>query len=139
VTVQRPCPPTGALLPTEGLAATADVAVVHSGLGVGADTLERALAAGVDGVVVEGTGLGNVTGALGDAIGEAVASVPVVVASRCHAGPTEAVYGTPGGAVTLRRHGVTFAGDLPASKARVALVVALTAEVSTERRRSAFG
>jgi L-asparaginase len=111
-------------------AADTDVAVVHSGLGVGASGIERALADDVDGIVVEGTGLGNVTGALGDAIRDAVESVPVVVASRCHAGPTEPVYGTPGGAVTLRDHGVSFAGDLPTAKARVKLCLALSAGVT---------
>jgi L-asparaginase len=118
-------------LPVAALSAApdTDVAVVHSGLGVGAAGVERALAAGVDGIVFEGTGLGNVTGALGDAIQEAVESVPVVVASRCHAGPTEPVYGTPGGAVTLREHGAHFAGDLSTAKARVKLQLALAAGV----------
>ena len=37
------------------------------------------------------------------------------------------MYGTPGGAVTLAEHGVTFAGPLPASKARIALALGLAA------------
>ncbi|MGM0447780.1 MAG: asparaginase [Methanobacteriota archaeon] len=111
----------------EGPGRVPEVPVVHSGTGVGAGALERALDAGVGGVVVEGTGLGNVTGELGDAIGEAVEHVPVVVAGRPPAGPTEPVYGTPGGAVTLADRGATFAGDLPAAKARVALALGLAA------------
>lgn len=55
-----------------------------------------------DAVVVAGTGLGNTTAALGRAIAEA--DCPVVVASRCHAGPTEPVYGTPGGGATLAEY-----------------------------------
>jgi L-asparaginase len=125
-------------LPVSSLSADAAVAVVHSGLGVGADAVDRALAADVDGIVVEGTGLGNVTGALGDALGRAVESVPVVVASRCHAGPTEPVYGTPGGAVSLRDHGVLFAGDLPTAKARVKLRLALSAGVDEETLAGLF-
>lgn len=125
-------------LPESTLSADAAVAVVHSGLGVGAGGIDRALVADVDGIVVEGTGLGNVTGALGDAIREAVESVPVVVASRCHAGPTEPVYGTPGGAVTLRDHGVLFAGDLPTAKARVKLCLALSAGVADETLADLF-
>lgn len=113
-----------------------DVPVVHSGTGVGAAPFERALAGDVDGVVVEGTGLGNVTGALGDAI--AAAPVPVVVASRCHAGHTEQVYGTAGGGVTLREHGALFAGDLPAAKARVTLVLALAAGLDSDELASVF-
>jgi L-asparaginase len=115
-----------------------EVPVVHSGTGVGAGALERSLDADVGGVVVEGTGLGNVTGALGDAIGEAVESVPVVVAGRPPAGPTEPVYGTPGGAVTLAEHGVTFAGDLPAAKARVALALGLAADLDDEGIEALF-
>jgi L-asparaginase len=125
-------------LSESALSADAEVAVVHSGLGVGAGGIDRALAAGVDGIVVEGTGLGNVTGALGDAIREAVESVPVVVASRCHAGPTEPVYGTTGGAVTLRERGVHFAGDLPTAKARVKLCLALSAGVEGDALGALF-
>ncbi|QWC18671.1 asparaginase domain-containing protein [Halorubrum sp. 2020YC2] len=116
----------------DGAERVPEVPVVHSGTGVGAGALERALDAGVGGVVVEGTGLGNVTGALGDAVGEAVESVPVVVAGRPPAGPTEPVYGTAGGAVTLADHGATFAADLPAAKARVALALGLAADLDDE-------
>ena len=115
-----------------------EVPVIHSGTGVGAGALERALDAGVGGVVVEGTGLGNVTGALGDAVREALDSVPVVVAGRPPAGPTEPVYGTPGGAVTLAEHGVTFAGDLPAAKARVALALGLAADLDRDGIEALF-
>ncbi|SFR30706.1 asparaginase [Halorubrum sodomense] len=122
----------------EGAADVPEVPVIHSGTGVGAGALERALEAGVGGIVVEGTGLGNVTGALGDTIGEAVESVPVVVAGRPPAGPTEPVYGTPGGAVTLADHGVTFAGDLPAAKARVALALGLAADLDRDEIDALF-
>jgi L-asparaginase len=122
----------------ESAADVPEVPVIHSGTGAGAGAIERALDADVGGVVVEGTGLGNVTGALGDAIGEAVESVPVVVAGRPPAGPTEPVYGTPGGAVTLAEHGVTFAGDLPAAKARVALALGLAAGLDGEGIEALF-
>ncbi|GAA0529751.1 asparaginase domain-containing protein [Halorubrum ejinorense] len=122
----------------EGPADVPEVPVIHSGTGVGAGAFERALDADVGGVVVEGTGLGNVTGALGDALGEAVESVPVVVAGRPPAGPTEPVYGTPGGAVTLADHGVTFAGDLPAAKARVALALGLAADLDRDGIEALF-
>jgi L-asparaginase len=120
-------------------AVVADVPVVHSGMGVGAGQFDRAVAAGADGVVIEGTGLGNVTAALGDAVGEVADDLPVVVASRCHAGATEPIYGTAGGGVTLADHGVTFAGGLSASKARVALVLGLSAGRSGEALRTLVG
>ena len=109
-----------------------EVPVIHSGTGVGAEGIEAAVARGVGGLVIEGTGLGNATAAIGDAVAEAVEDVPVVVASRAHAGATEPVYGTPGGAVTLDAHGVVFADDLPASKARVALALGVAAGLDRE-------
>ena len=117
----------------------ATVAMVESGLGVGADGIEFGLDRGVDGVVLEGTGLGNATAALGDAVADAIAGgVPVVVTSRCLAGPTVPVYGTPGGGQTLRDHGAIFAGDLPAHKARLKLLVALEATSDLAELRECF-
>lgn len=119
-------------------AVVADVPVVHSGMSVGAAAFERAVEAGADGIVVEATGLGNVTRALGEAIADAPADLPVVVASRCRAGGTEPIYGTAGGGVTLAEHGVVFAGALPASKARVALALGLSAGRRGEDLRTLF-
>ncbi|WP_224268478.1 asparaginase [Haloprofundus salinisoli] len=114
------------------------VPVVHSGIGVSGDELSRAVDAGADGVVVEGTGLGNVSCSLGDAVARAVESVPVVVSSRCHVGPTDQVYGTRGGGVTLREHGALFSGDLPTSKARILLLLALSAGIEGDELAALF-
>ncbi|ELY65527.1 asparaginase [Natrinema versiforme] len=111
------------------LDAERDVALVKSGAGVDGAAIERAVDAGVDGLVVEGTGLGNATAAIGDAIEATIdAGVPVVVTSRCHAGAVAPVYGTGGGGRTLRAHGALFGGDLPAHKARIKLMLALSAD-----------
>ena len=141
VTSEPLCAPDGPIDASDPEAAAAlvpEVPVIPSGTGVSGVGIERALDADVGGIVVEGTGLGNVTGHIGDAVAEAVAQVPVVVAGR-PAGPTEPVYGTPGGAVTLADHGVVFADDLPASKARVGLAVGLAAGVSRESLGGLFG
>jgi L-asparaginase len=106
----------------------ARVETVQSGAGVDGTQVERAIDAGVDGLVVEGTGLGNTTAALGEAIVDAVdAGVPVLLTSRCHAGETAGVYGTPGGGGTLADAGAVHAGDLPTGKARLKLRLALAA------------
>jgi L-asparaginase len=113
-------------------ATSADVPMVKTGVSVDARQLNDALEAGVDGIVVEGTGLGNTTSALGDAIGEALeAGVPVVITSRCQGGAVAPVYGTPGGGATLRSHGVIDGGDLPAHKARLKLML-LVEEFGTD-------
>jgi L-asparaginase len=106
----------------------ADVRMIKSAVGIGSRQVDTAIEQGVDGLVIEGTGLGNATSALGNAIEGAVEEgIPVVVASRCHAGSTEPVYGTDGGGQTLVDNGAVHAGDLPAHKARLKLVLALAA------------
>lgn len=106
------------------------VPLVVSASGVGRAAFDDAERRG-DGVVVAGTGLGNVTGPLGDAILDA--SCPVVIASRCHVGPTEPIYGTAGGAATLAAGDhVRFAHATPWA-ARIELVLALAADRVSER------
>lgn len=105
----------------------AHVPLVTSGLGVPGGDLERHVEAGADGVVLAGTGLGNATASLGEAVRDC--AVPVVVASRCHAGGTGAVYGTAGGGAMLQSAGALRAGSSSPPKARVKLLLALaTAE-----------
>ena len=108
----------------------AEIPILTSGLGVNGDTLRRVVGdpadPAVDAVVVAGTGLGNTTGSLCEAIEEIrAAGIPVAIASRCHEGATAPLYGGPGGATTLDDLGVLWAGDLPAWKARIKLAVAL--------------
>ncbi|NHN58718.1 MULTISPECIES: asparaginase [Halorussus] len=106
----------------------ARVELVLSAAGVDGAQVARAVDAGADGVVVAGTGLGNATSELGEAVVDAIdADVPVVLTSRCARGATGAVYGTPGGGKTLRDAGAIPGGDLPAWKARVRLALALAA------------
>jgi len=115
------------------------VRMVKSGVGMGASGIDAALADGVDGIVLEGTGLGNATGTLGDAVGEAIdAGTPVVVTSRCHAGAVAPVYGTPGGGATLADHGAVFADDLPGHKARIELAVVLDSAPDVDEVKGAF-
>lgn len=116
-----------------------DVRTVQSGIGVDGAQIERALEDDVDGIVVEGTGLGNTTSAISDAVANAVdQGVPVVVTSRCFAGTTAPVYGTPGGGETLRDRGAIHGGDLPAHKARIKLLLVLEATTGDVEIRAYF-
>lgn len=122
------------------LETTARVEVVASGLGVDGRQLERAVADGVDGIVLAASGIGNTTPELGDAIADAIdEGVPVVVATRCYDGAVGARYGGPGGSQTLRDHGTIPAGDLPPWKARIKLGLALSAFDDHEAVRQTFG
>ena len=119
---------------------THSVRMVKSGTGVPEAPIREAIESGTDGIVLEGTGLGNATASLGDAVATAVSDgVPVVVTSRCHAGSTTAVYGGAGGGETLRHDGAIFADDLPAHKARLKLTLALETTTDIEKLRPYFG
>ncbi|CCQ37227.1 asparaginase/glutaminase family protein [Natronomonas moolapensis 8.8.11] len=119
-----------ATFPVPGPDAHPTVPLVVSASGVGRAAFDAAERRG-DGVVVAGTGLGNVTGAVGDAIVDA--SCPIVLTSRCHVGPTEPIYGTAGGAATLAAcDHVRFAHGTPWA-ARIELVLALAADRVAER------
>jgi L-asparaginase len=106
----------------------ARVELVVSAAGVDGTQVERAVEDDADGLVVAGTGLGNATSDLGEAIVDAIEEgVPVVLTSRCGAGTTGAVYGTAGGGKTLQDAGAIPGGDLAPWKGRVKLALALDA------------
>ncbi|HET7488850.1 MAG TPA: asparaginase domain-containing protein [Acidimicrobiales bacterium] len=130
--VPAPPPPAGGRLVTA-------VAEVRSHVGVDAGVVDWHLDRGARGVVVQGTGTGNVHGGLVPGIERALAAgVPVVVASRCATGAVAPVYGGPGGLHELAALGCIPAGDLPAHKARLALWVALGADDRPEAVRAWF-
>lgn len=108
---------------------TGDVPIITTAVGVDRAQVDRAVDVGCEGLVLQATGLGNAPESVADGVGDAVdAGVPVVVASRCHAGGVAAVYGG-GGGYTLERSGAVLAGDLSAPKARVKLLIALVADI----------
>jgi L-asparaginase len=83
---------------------------------------------GARGLVIEGTGAGNVPPLAVPAIAEALeAAVPVVITSRCGAGSVAPLYGYEGGGAQLQKMGCIMGGDLVGQKARVLLMVALGA------------
>jgi L-asparaginase len=103
------------------------VPVVQTYTGMEEHLIESVLdSTGAAGLVLEGTGLGNVPGTAERGIKAAIArDLPVVVATRVPTGGTGAVYGGPGGGVTLRDLGTIAAGRVPAAKARLLLMVLL--------------
>jgi L-asparaginase len=125
--------------PPRGGSVEQHVALVAAYSGMDDAPVRQAVEAGARGIVVIGTGAGNVPGAVVPALADALgAGVPVVVASRCWTGRTVPIYGGPGGGVSLRDLGVIGAGDLPAHKARIALMVALGVDPDVEAVRRWF-
>ncbi|WP_306055858.1 asparaginase [Natronococcus wangiae] len=127
---------------TRPLAATslaATVFTIKSGSCVTGELLAAALERDPDGLVIEGTGLGNATAGIAEGVREATGDgVPVVVASRCLEGRATPVYGGDGGGERLRKYGAIFAGDLSAQKARIRLALALETYDDETGIRDAF-
>ncbi|MEU6947289.1 asparaginase [Streptomyces sp. NPDC046316] len=96
--------------------------------------LNTSVAAGARGVVLVGTGAGNATPDIAEAVGAAVAQGALVALStRVPAGPVAELY-TGGGAVDLVAAGAVPAGTLRAGQARMAVLATLLSDVGPERR-----
>ncbi|KJY31228.1 L-asparaginase, partial [Streptomyces katrae] len=86
-----------------------------------------AVAAGARGIVLIGTGAGNATPEIVQAVREAVArGVLVALTTRVPAGPVTEIY-THGGAVDIVAAGAVPTGTLRAGQARIAVLSALLA------------
>jgi L-asparaginase len=114
------------ILPADRLETRVDLIVAASGCD---DRHVRAsLEAGAQGLIVIGTGRGNVPAELVPALADAVAAgVPVVICSRCPTGRVLPIYAGEGSGRALEVAGAWFAGNLPAHKARLLLMLALGA------------
>jgi L-asparaginase len=81
----------------------------------------------VQGLVVSGLGLGDVTESMFDAIQEARAKgTPVVISTRVPTGRVFPLNALKGGALSLRRIGCVPSDNLSPQKARILLMLALT-------------
>jgi L-asparaginase len=88
---------------------------------------------GIDGLVVEALGIGNVPPKAFDGIKYVIEKgIPVVLVSRCPAGETDYIYSYPGAGKHLHRLGVIFTDYLNGQKARIKLMLALSK--TTDRR-----
>jgi L-asparaginase len=115
------------------------VPLIRLCLGFDAGLVEAALARDASGLVLEAFGRGNGPAALVPVVRKAVAAgVPVVVTSRCPTGRVEPIYGK-GGGKDLADAGAIFAGDLKGPKARLLLMVLLSAPDARNRIAEAFG
>jgi len=107
----------------------------------GADNrfIKTSLASGVDGLVIQALGIGNVNIPLYEGIREArEKGVPVVISTRTHEGRVRPKYGFKGGSKTLADLGCVFANDLSPQKARVLLMLALGITKETKKLQEIF-
>lgn len=81
---------------------------------------------GVEGIVVEAMGVGNVPPKTFEGIKYALSkNIPIVLTSRCPAGETLDIYGYPGAGKWLKEAGVLFTDYLNGQKARIKLMLCL--------------
>ncbi|WP_174734037.1 asparaginase [Mesobacillus harenae] len=86
---------------------------------------------GVEGVVIEALGQGNLPpSAVPGVISLIAQNIPVVLVSRCFNGIAQDIYSYEGGGRQLKDHGVIFSNGLNGQKARIKLLIAL--EETTE-------
>ncbi|KAF0143106.1 MAG: asparaginase/glutaminase [Stygiobacter sp.] len=94
---------------------------------------------GVEGIVVEAMGVGNVPPEAFEGIKYAVEKgIPTVLVSRCPAGETLDIYGYPGAGKWLKQMGVIFADYLNGQKARIKLMICLGITKDKEQLRKMF-
>ena len=105
--------------------------------GFGSAMFDALTAAGVKGIVVEGTGRGNVPPEALPGLQRAIdAGIAVVISTRCHHGRVLDTYAYEGSGRDLRRRGAWFCGRLPGHKARIRLMAVLGASASMEEARA---
>jgi L-asparaginase len=103
-----------------------EVAIINDYAGSNGDFIRYAVSSGVEGIVVEGVGAGNVNSQMNEAIEYAISKkIPVVITTRVYHGGVFPIYGDEGGGETLKKEKAILAGDLTSDKTRVLLMLAL--------------
>jgi len=117
----------------------AKVELIKAVTGMDSSYIDYCIERGIDGLVIEGMGRGNVPPLMVDGIKRAIdRNIPVVVVSRCFQGRVLDSYGYVGGGKNLRNIGVIFGDNLPGQKARIKLIVALSKTRNLEEIKKIF-
>ncbi|PKK38684.1 L-asparaginase [Clostridiaceae bacterium JG1575] len=104
------------------------VALLKTCTGMDGSLVDFCLERGDRGIVLEAMGRGNIPPAMVPSVQRAIGrGVPVVIVSRCFEGRVYDSYGYPGGGRNLREIGVILGDNLNGQKARIKLMVALSA------------
>ena len=101
--------------------------IVHVGMGQSEAAL-RAVAKVSDGVIFAGLGAGHVPGWWTKVIDEFIDAKPMIMTSRTFSGPALVqTYGAVGAEVDLQKRGVIMGGYLTAEKARLIMLIVMSA------------
>ena len=86
-----------------------------------------------NGLVIEGLGAGNLPPETLDSVKRLVdRNIPVILVSRCLSGVAQDIYAYEGGGIQLEEMGLEFCHGLNGQKARIKLIIALSAHKSGE-------
>lgn len=122
---------------TDNLVTNVDMLTVYAGMDE--KFFKYSADSGVEGIVVEALGVGNVPPPAFEGIKYAVKKgIPVVLVSRCPAGETLDIYGYPGAGKWLHKIGVIFADYLNGQKARIKLMLALGVTKDKKKLKKLF-
>ena len=116
-----------------------NIEIIKIYTGIKETMFKLAADSGIDGLVVEALGVGNVPPPAFNGIKYVLGkNIPVVLVSRCPAGETLDVYSYEGAGKWLKDAGVIFSDYLNGQKARVKLMLALGANYSQDQLQSFF-
>ena len=117
-----------------------NVVLLSDYAGADGSLIDYAISSGVDGIVIEAVGAGNVNELVFKAIEKALKKkIPVVITTSVYYGSVEPVYGDEGGGAMLKKSGAILAGDLATEKARLLLMLAIPeAKGNTEKLKKFF-
>ncbi|MGL4655130.1 MAG: asparaginase [Sarcina sp.] len=115
------------------------VAIIKCAASTESDFIDFAIERGYKGLIIDGLGRGNVPPAMVGGIERALkANIPVILTSRCFEGRVFGSYGYEGGGMQLKNSGVIFGESMPSQKARIKLLLMLSAEKSLEEIEKSF-
>ncbi len=102
--------------------------------------IRYAVDSGIDGLIVEAVGAGNVNKEMYQAIKYALnKNIPVVITTRVYHGKVLPIYADQGGGKILQKEGVILGNDLVTAKARLLLMLAIPqADGNKEKLKSYF-
>ncbi|WP_090926821.1 asparaginase [Salibacterium qingdaonense] len=107
--------------------------------GMEPEVVEHLSSLPLDGIVLEGMGIGNIPPSITAPVYNLLErDIPVVLTSRCPGGTVEEVYSYEGGGRRLKEAGVVFTGGWSGPKARLMLMAALEFCTSREELRQCF-
>jgi len=122
---------------TEKINTNVDLLTVYAGMDE--KFFKLSADSGVEGLVIEALGIGNVPPAAFKGVEYVIKkNIPVILVSRCPAGETDYIYSYPGAGKHLHNLGVIFTDYLNGQKARIKLMLALSKTTDRKMLKKIF-